>query len=216
MKDIVIIGAGGFGREVKTIIDAINKNTKTYNFLGFYDDTIAKGTLINNFPILGNLKELNDLKTATDVLVGLGDPISKYKIISSLKNELLHFPTIIHPSVILSDDDVIIDNGCIICAGNIITCNIKIGKFVTLNLMCTVGHDTVIDDYSSFMPSVNISGEVHIEEKVYVGTGAKIINRLTIGKATIVGAGAVVSKSLPEYCTAVGIPAKPIKFHTNE
>ena len=216
MKDIVIIGAGGFGREVKTIIDAINKNTKTYNFLGFYDDTIAKGTLINNFPILGNLKELNDLKTATDVLVGVGDPISKYKIISSLKNEVLHFPTIIHPSVIISDDDVIIDNGCIICAGNIITCNIKIGKFVTLNLMCTVGHDTVIDDYSSFMPSVNISGEVHIEEKVYVGTGAKIINRLTIGKATIIGAGAVVSKSLPEYCTAVGIPAKPIKFHTNE
>lgn len=216
MKDIVIIGAGGFGREVKTIIDAINKNTKTYNFLGFYDDTIAKGTLINNFPILGNLKELNDLKTATDVLVGVGDPISKYKIISSLKNELLHFPTIIHPSVIISDDDVIIDNGCIICAGNIITCNIKIGKFVTLNLMCTVGHDTLIGDYSSFMPSVNISGEVHIEEKVYVGTGAKIINRLTIGKATIVGAGAVVSKSLPEYCTAVGIPAKPIKFHTNE
>lgn len=216
MKDIVIIGAGGFGREVKTIIDAINKNTKTYNFLGFYDDTIAKGTLINNFPILGNLKELNDLKTATDVLVGVGDPISKYKIISSLKNELLHFPTIIHPSVIISDDDVIIDNGCIICAGNIITCNIKIGKFVTLNLMCTVGHDTLIGDYSSFMPSVNISGEVHIEEKVYVGTGAKIINRLTIGKATIIGAGAVVSKSLPEYCTAVGIPAKPIKFHTNE
>ena len=216
MKDIVIIGAGGFGREVKTIIDAINKNTKIYNFLGFYDDTIAKGTLINNFPILGNLKELNDLKSATDVLVGVGDPISKYKIISSLKNELLHFPTIIHPSVIISDDDVIIDNGCIICAGNIITCNIKIGKFVTLNLMCTVGHDTLIGDYSSFMPSVNISGEVHIEEKVYVGTGAKIINRLTIGKATIVGAGAVVSKSLPEYCTAVGIPAKPIKFHTNE
>lgn len=216
MKDIVIIGAGGFGREVKTIIDAINKSNKTYNFLGFYDDTIAKGTLINNFPILGNLTELNDLKTTTEVLIGVGDPIAKSKIISSLKNEYLGFPTIIHPSVIISDDDVIIDNGCIICAGTIITCNIKIGKFVTLNLMCTVGHDTVIGDYSSFMPSVNISGEVHIEEKVYVGTGAKIINKLSIGTATIVGAGAVVSKSLPENCTAVGIPAKPIKFHTNE
>jgi serine acetyltransferase len=66
------------------------------------------------------------------------------------------------------------------------------------------------------MPSVNISGEVHIEQGVYVGTGAKIINQLTIGKSTIVGAGAVVSKSLPENCTAVGIPAKPIKFHSHE
>lgn len=62
------------------------------------------------------------------------------------------------------------------------------------------------------MPSVNISGEVHIKKKVYVG-GAKIINQLTLGDNTIVGAGAVVSKSLPPNCTAVGIPAKPIKYH---
>jgi sugar O-acyltransferase (sialic acid O-acetyltransferase NeuD family) len=128
----------------------------------------------------------------------------------------LVFPTLIHPSVILSDDLVSIAKGCIICAGTIITCNISIGKFVTINLLCTVGHDTVIEEFSSFMPSVNISGEVRIEKSVYVGTGAKIINQLTIGKYTIVGAGAVVSKSLPENCTAVGIPAKPIKFHSNE
>jgi sugar O-acyltransferase (sialic acid O-acetyltransferase NeuD family) len=216
MKDIVIVGAGGFGREVKTIIDDINKNNKTYNFLGYYDDNIQKGSLINNFPILGNLSDLNALNSATDVVLGIGNPSVKSKIIGILKSEMLHFPTLIHPSVIISEDAVTIDNGCIICAGTIITCNIKIGKFVTLNLMCTVGHDTVIGDYASFMPSVNISGEVHIEDSVYVGTGAKIINQLTIGKSTIVGAGAVVSKSLPENCTAVGIPAKPIKFHTNE
>ena len=63
------------------------------------------------------------------------------------------------------------------------------------------------------MPSVNISGEVIIKEGVYIGTGAKIVNQLDIGENTIVGAGAVVSKSLPANCTAVGIPAKPIKFH---
>jgi acetyltransferase-like isoleucine patch superfamily enzyme len=62
------------------------------------------------------------------------------------------------------------------------------------------------------MPSVNISGEVEIGDGVYCGTGAKIINQLTIGEGTIIGAGAVVSKSLPSNCTAVGIPAKPIKF----
>jgi serine acetyltransferase len=63
------------------------------------------------------------------------------------------------------------------------------------------------------MPTVNISGEVVVNEAVYVGTGAKIINLLEIGENTIVGAGAVVYKSLPANCTAVGIPAKPIKFH---
>jgi sugar O-acyltransferase (sialic acid O-acetyltransferase NeuD family) len=216
MKDIVIIGAGGFGREVKIIIDAINKKTSTYNFLGYYDDTIEKGTLVNNFPILGSVNELNNLNTEICVALGIGNPIAKSTIINNLNNKLLHFPTLIHPSVIVSDDDVLIDDGCIICAGTIITCNIKIRRFVTLNLMCTVGHDTIIDDFASFMPSVNISGEVHIHEKVYVGTGAKIINKLSIGNETIVGAGAVVSKSLPDYCTAVGIPAKPIKFHKNE
>ena len=65
----------------------------------------------------------------------------------------------------------------------------------------------------SFMPAVNISGEVNIGEAVYVGTGAKIINRLEIGHDTVIGAGAVVAKSLPSKCTAVGIPAKPVKFH---
>ncbi len=216
MIDIVIVGAGGFGREVKTIIDSINKVSKKYTFLGYYDDGVDKGTLINNYPILGNLNDLNAVNAPTAVVLGIGNPITKSKIINSLTNTNIDFPTLIHPNVIISDDDVSIDKGCIICAGTIITCNIKIRKFVTLNLMCSVGHDSVIDDFASFMPSVNISGEVHIEEKVYVGTGAKIINQLTIGKTTIVGAGAVVSKSLPANCTAVGIPAKPIKFHDHE
>jgi sugar O-acyltransferase (sialic acid O-acetyltransferase NeuD family) len=123
------------------------------------------------------------------------------------------FPTLIHPNVIIGHDFVNIGEGSIICASNIITVNINIGKFVILNLQCTVGHDTSIKDYCSFMPSVNISGEVLIEEGVYVGTGAKIINLLSIGKNSIIGSGAVVAKSLPANCTAVGIPAKPIKFH---
>jgi sugar O-acyltransferase (sialic acid O-acetyltransferase NeuD family) len=216
MENIVIIGAGGFGREVKTIIDAINKNNVIYSFLGYYDDGLEVGKRINSFPILGKVSDLNAITEKTSVLLGVGNPKTKSKIIASLNNEYLSFPTIIHPSVCISDDDVTINDGCIICAGSIITCNITIGKFVTLNLMCTIGHDTVIEDYASFMPSVNISGEVHIEQNVYVGTGAKIINQLTIGNATIVGAGAVVSKSLPKNCTAVGIPAKPIKFHDNE
>jgi len=216
MQNIVIIGAGGFGREVKTIIDAVNKVEKIYNFIGYYDDGIEKGTMINNFPVLGNLHDLNSSSEPISVLLGIGDPTTKSKIIAKLSSDKINFPTLIHPSVQISEDEVAISKGCIICGGTIITCNIVIGSFVTLNLMCTIGHDTIIDDFSSFMPSVNISGEVHIQEKVYVGTGAKIINQLTIGTGTIVGAGAVVSKSLPDYCTAVGIPAKPIKFHNHD
>lgn len=213
MKKIVIIGAGGFGREVKIIIDDINKKSLEYDFLGYYDDNIEKGKLINGFPILGTIQDLNTINDVTCVAIGIGVPKTKLNLIKELVNDKLQYPTLIHPSAIISDDDVYIGRGTIICAGNIITCNIKIEDFVTINLMCTVGHDTQINNFCSFMPSVNISGEVIIHENVYVGTGAKIINSLEIGKNTIVGAGAVVSKSLPENCTAVGIPAKPIKFH---
>jgi len=213
MNNIAIIGAGGFGREVKTIIDSINKIQSTYNFLGYFDDGFEKGELINGFPILGNIGDLQLINKKTSIVIAIGDPKIKKLIYNKIKNPFVDFPSIIHPNVIISDDFVEIGHGCIISAGTIITCNIKIENFVILNLSCTVGHDTIIGAFSSFMPAVNISGEVKIEECVYAGTGAKIINLLTIGKETIIGAGAVVSKSLPEKCTAVGIPAKPIKFH---
>lgn len=214
MKKIAIFGAGGFGREVKTILDAINvKSPDTYEFIGFYDDGFEKGTFVNNFQILGGISEINEVSDNLMLIVSIGDPKIKKNVISKIKNQYISFPSIIHPRVSISNDFVNIGNGCIICEGTIITCNIEIKDFVILNLMCTVGHDTIIEDYCAFMPSVNISGEVNIKQGVYVGTGAKIINLLEIGENTIIGAGAVVSKSLPANCTAVGIPAKPIKFH---
>lgn len=213
MNKIVIIGAGGFGREVKNLIEDINKADLLYDFIGFYDDGIEIGTVLNGYPVLGNLQNLMDIDSEIYVALGIADPETKSKIISKFNKSNINFPVLIHPSAIVSNDDVCIGKGTLICAGSIITCNIHIKEFVTVNLMCTVGHDTIIHDFASFMPSVNISGEVVIHKKVYVGTGAKIINQLEIGQATIIGAGAVVSKSLPDFCTAVGIPAKPIKFH---
>lgn len=213
MERIAIVGAGGFGREVKMLIDQINSEGNKYEFIGYYDDGFAEGTNVNFSKVLGSISDLVLVKEKLNVVVAIGAPEIKKKIIDRLSNSNLVFPTLIHPSVCVTNEFVSIGKGCIICAGAIITCNIEIKDFVILNLMCTVGHDTTIRSYSSFMPSVNISGEVIINEGVYVGTGAKIINQLEIGKNTIIGAGAVVSKTLPENCTAVGIPAKPIKFH---
>lgn len=214
MEQIVIVGAGGFGREVKMLIDQINQIENKYEFLGYYDDGVVKGTVVNYNEVLGSIADLANIDYKVNVVVAIGSPDVKRKIVEKLINPHLSFPTLIHPSVIIGNEFVSIGKGCIICAGNVITCNITIKDFVILNLHCTVGHDTMIHSFASFMPSVNISGEVIIYEEVYIGTGAKIINQLEIGFQTIVGAGAVVSKSLPEKCTAVGIPAKPIKFHS--
>lgn len=213
MKKIVIIGAGGFGREVKMLIDQINAIEKRYEFIGYYDDGKPKGEKINGFPVLGNTDDLNAIKEPVLVALALGNPSHKKKVVEQLNNSNVTFETLIHPSVIRGSDLVTIGKGTVICAGCIITCNIDIQDYVIINLACTIGHDTVIKNYVSLMPGINVSGEVVLEEGVYIGTGAKIINQLTIGQNSTIGAGAVVSKSIPENCTAVGIPAKPIKFH---
>ena len=214
LKDIAIFGVGGFGREVLALIKDINKVTPTYNIVGFFDDGYEKGIMVNGYPNLGKTEDLNKWETPISLAVSIGSPVIKKKILDKITNPLVDYPTLIHPLAWIGDKEFVdIGKGCIICTGTLITTNIKIEDFVILNLGCTVGHDSVIKKYSAFMPSVNISGEVSIGEGVYVGTGAKIINQLEIGEYTIVGAGAVVSKTLPAKCTAVGVPAKPIKYH---
>lgn len=212
MEKIAIVSSGGFAREVLTLINAINVKDQRYEIVGFIDNDKSK--LVHGYPVIGSDEEVNNTKEPLSVVIAVGEPRLKEKIRSKYTNPLVSFPTLIHPAAIIADpDNIEIGQGCIICASTIMTTDIKIHDFVTLNLQCTVGHDTVIEDYSSFMPSVNISGEVNVGRGVYVGTGAKIINQVDIGENTIVGAGAVVAKSLPANCTAVGVPAKPIKYH---
>lgn len=212
MEKIAIVGSGGFAREILTLIGDINQRQPTYEIIGFVDSDTSK--TIHGYPVIGDDEYVNQVKESLSVVLAVGEPHLKKKIRNKYSNPLVKFPSLIHPSVLIgSKDTVSVGEGCIICAGCVLTTDIEIKDFVTLNLMCTVGHDTEIDNYCSFMPSVNISGEVKVNESVYVGTGAKIINQLEIGNNTIIGAGAVVAKSLPADCTAVGVPAKPIKFN---
>jgi sugar O-acyltransferase (sialic acid O-acetyltransferase NeuD family) len=214
MNKIAIYAAGGFGREVLTLINHINEQKSQFDFIGFFDDGLPTGTAVSGFKVLGGLQELNSFAEPLQIVVAIGTPSIKRKVVEQITNKNVSYPILIHPNVILGAPQYIkIGNGSIITAGCILTTDIEIAEHVILNLACTVGHDTTIESYASFMPGVNISGEVRIKDAVYVGTGAKIINQLEIGENTIIGAGAVVSKSLPPNCTAVGIPAKPIKFH---
>lgn len=211
MKKLVIIGAGGFGREVAWLVEEINKVNKEWNLIGFVDDNKEiKGTLINGYEVLGNLSWLAEQELY--VVNAIGNPLVKKSMMESLKSSKNKYPVLIHPNVVCSDR-VNFGEGSIVCAGNILTVNIEIGKHVIINLDCTVGHDAIVGDYSTILPSVNISGYVNIKECVSLGTGSAVIQGISIGEKTVVGAGSVVVKDLPSSCTAVGSPAKPIKFH---
>lgn len=215
MKDIAIFGVGGFGREVLTLIQDINKIEPTWNVVGFFDDGYEVGYESHGLKVLGGTKELSEWKTSLALTIAIGTPRIKKAILKNIgNNPVIEYPTLMHPTVIIGDKDYVkIGKGCIFCAYTVITCDIEIGDFVILNLACTLGHDTIVKDHCAFMPTCNISGECIIEESVYCGTGVKIINRTSIGEETIVGAGAVVVKPLPPRCTAVGAPAKAIKFN---
>lgn len=208
MNNIAIIGAGGFGREVQWLIEEINTISQQWNLLGFIDDNFPVGTKINDSEVIGDTEWAK--KQDIYLVCAIGDPNTKRKVLDKYYNSKVKYATLIHPDVKVSKYNDI-GAGSIICAGCILTVNIKVGNHVIINLDSTVGHDAVIGDYSTILPSVNISGHVIIGEEVSIGTGSKVIQDLTIGRNSIIGAGAIVTKNIPQDVVAVGIPAKPIK-----
>lgn len=217
MKDLIIIGAGGFGREIAWLTDRINKAaplSPLWNLLGFIDDNEQiQGQRINGYPVLGNMSAIKRFPNAYFVCA-VGTSCVREKIIKKAKKQFpgIHFATLIDPSAVMSDL-VTVGEGTMICAHTIITVNITIGEHVILNLDCTVGHDAILQDFCTLYPSVNVSGITNIGRGAELGTGMQIIQGKTIGDYSIIGAGSVVVKDIPANCTAVGSPAKPVRFH---
>ena len=213
MKDLIIFGASGFGREVAWAVERINKVSPTWNLLGFLDDSDEiQGTNINGYRVLGKTDDVLYYPDAYFV-VAIGASRIREKIVSNMKvvNPSIKFGTVIDPSVEISEY-VTIGEGTIICAHSIITVNINIGSHVIVNLDCTIGHDAILQDFVTLYPSVNVSGMTNIGHATELGTGMQIIQGKNVGDYSIVGAGSVVIKDIPAKCTAVGSPAKPIKF----
>lgn len=213
MKDLIIFGASGFGREVAWAVERINNKIPTWNLLGFLDDDDKiQNVEINNYRVLGKIGDVSKYPDAYYVCA-VGASKTREKIVNNMKsiNPDIKFGTIIDPSVEMSEL-VTIGEGTIICAHTILTVNIEIGSHVIINLDCTIGHDAILKDFVTLYPSVNVSGITNIGYAVELGTGMQIIQGKKVGDYSIVGAGAVVVKDIPEKCTAVGSPAIPIKF----
>ena len=211
MEKIAVIGAGGFGREVQMLIEQINVFRPTYEIIGFYDDGKLKDEMINGLPVLGNVEDINKIDYSLSIALGIGAPTVKKKIVEKISNPMINFPNLIHPSVQIGFPYVTLGKGNILCGNSILTVNINLGDFVTLNLGCTIGHDTKIGDYSAFMPGCDIAGEVVIQPLVYGGLGTKIINLTNVGKNVTLGAGAVVTKDVAPRTIVAGNPSKLLR-----
>ena len=213
MKDLIIIGASGFGREVAWMVERINKIVPTWNLIGFLDDNDSlHGTVINGYSVIGAVENVVDYPDAYCVCA-IGNSSVREEIVKKIKriNNNIKYGILIDPTVEISDY-VTIGEGTIICAHTIITVNIQIGKHVIVNLDCTIGHDAIIQDYVTLYPSVNVSGITNVGYATELGTGMQIIQGKSIGEYCKIGAGSIVVKDIPPKCTAVGCPAKAIKF----
>lgn len=210
MKDLYIIGAGGFGREVAWIVERINSIKPTWKLKGFIDDNETLwGSTEGEYHVFGGCEYLSALEGVYAVCA-VGSSNVRKKIIEKLKDTSVKFATLVDPSVLYSNS-VRIGEGAIVCAGTIITVDVNIGDHVIVNLDCTIGHDAVIDDFVTIYPSVNVSGNVLIGECSELGTGTQIIQGKKVISNTIIGAGAIVVKDCLESGTYVGSPAKKIK-----
>ena len=145
-----------------------------------------------------------------EVLIAIGDPKMRYDMSQRLPSNTKYF-SFIHPSVQVLDKDLEIGEGSIICAGCILTTNIKIGKHAHLNLHTTIGHDCRIGNYFTTAPGVKVSGNCKIYDCVYIGTNASIKEKISIHSLVTIGMNGAVVKHIEEPGTYVGVPVKKIK-----
>lgn len=205
---LVIVGAGGFAREVVWLA---REAEGPWDLVGLLDDDPKwRGVQLCGIPVVGPVSDWIRYRDAAFV-VAVGSPRARRSIVARmLESGVPRFATLIHPSVRKSAF-VDIGEGSIVTAGCILTTQVKVGRHVILNLATTVGHDTTIEDYVTVAPITAISGGVHLEAGSEVGTGAKLRNGIRVGRGAMVGMGAVVTKDVAPRDLVVGMPAKPAR-----
>jgi sugar O-acyltransferase (sialic acid O-acetyltransferase NeuD family) len=212
-QPLVIYGAGGFAREVLQIVLDINAASATpvWEPLGFVvDSAFAGAESVHGLAVLDGPDWLQK-NPAAFVVIAIGAPAAKRRIADEVKATSGNpFASLVHPRAWMGRN-VQIGQGAIVCAGCLVTTDIRIGDHVHVNIGCTIGHDAELQDFVTLNPSVKVSGNVRIGTGSEIGTGSILIPHANVGEWSIVGAGALVTKPLPGNVTAVGSPAKAIK-----
>lgn len=214
-RKIVILGAGGFAREVRWLVDEIGgASGPGLDFLGYVVSDLARvGPHDSKDQILGDYDWLEAHRRDVDALaLGIGTPQARKRVGLEIRRSFseLEWPALIHPWAHLDRQSCEVGQGAILCAGTIATVNVRVGDFAMVNLACTLGHEAILGEACVLNPTVNVSGGVEIGAEALVGTGAQILQYVKLGDSAVVGAGAVVTKDVKAGTTVVGIPAKPL------
>lgn len=205
---IVIVGCGGFGREVQDVVEAMNTGCIQFDLLGYVDDAPSQDNLERvarrRARVIGDLAWLEQAPADVQYVIGVGSPAIKAEIAARLGDR--PSPVLVHPGATVGGD-VELGPGTIVCAGSVLTTNVRVGRHVHVNLLCSVGHDVVIGNHVSINPLVAVSGDVTIGGGVMLGTHSAILQGLSIGDDAVVGGAALVTKNVPAGVVVKGVPA---------
>lgn len=210
MRGVVIVGAGGHGRETAEILAASAAAGGGFRPVGFIDQAVElHGTLINGLPVLGDSAWLGEHLDLA-VVVALGNPSVLHRVVGEMKGMNREFAQAVSPLAMVSPTAEL-GPGVILFPGAIVNTNARIGACTTLNVGASVSHDSIVGECCLLNPGARLAGNVRVGDGCFIGMGANVIQGRTIGHWATVGAGAAVVRDLPDHVTAVGVPARVIK-----
>lgn len=208
MRKIIILGAGGFGRELLQWIKDINAVEPKWEIAGFLDDDIhALDKYEYDCDIIGSIKDWQPQEDE-EFALAFGSPVLKRKITLLMKAKGANFATVIHPTAMLSEFAQH-GEGLIMFPYSKLSCNSSVGDFVTI-LSSQIGHDTTIGDYSVISGGCNVVRNVTLGKDVFLAAGVCIAQDLTIGDGAYLGLGSVVLKDVQPGLTVFGNPARTV------
>jgi sugar O-acyltransferase (sialic acid O-acetyltransferase NeuD family) len=213
MKNIAVYGAGGFGREVACMIRAINEVNPQWNFIGFFDDGIVKGTKNIFGEIIGGIDDLNSWNKELNVVFSIATPHILKRVVNRITNTNIIFPNLVAPNVnFLHQESLQIGQGNLLFFGTRVSCEVTIGNFNLLNGFVSLGHDVQIGCFNVLGPMVRLSGNVTIQDENFFGVQSIVLQGLKMGYRTKVGANSVIIRNTKDDALYMGNPATRIKI----
>lgn len=212
---LLIIGAGGFGREILAWAEDVVRATPSpeWTIGGFLDaNPLALKAFNIDVPVVGDpssyMPQPNDR-----FVCAIGDPATKLRVCEALRGRGAQFTNLIHPTALVGPRCQL-GTGAILCPFAALTVDVTLGDFVTLNLRAGVGHDVRIGDGATLNAYCDVTGAARLGKGVFMGSHAVVAPKAVVEDFARIGAGSVVVRRVKAGSSVIGVPAKRIDFDT--